>query len=111
MFPLLVEMACVDCFSGDLHQGTPEGREEVIHGLPTYIAEPPDGQPPKGIIVIVPDAVGWRFQNNRILADSYAKNTNSLVYLPEFMDGHAVSPDLFPIMDRITGDGWMVGKI
>ncbi|KAI4166325.1 MAG: hypothetical protein LQ342_000215 [Letrouitia transgressa] len=104
-------MACIDCFSGDLHQGTPEGREDVIHGLPTYISEPRDGKPPKSIIVIVPDAVGWRFQNNRILADSYAKNTNSLVYLPEFMDGHAISPDLFPIMDRITGDGWMIGKI
>ncbi|KAL9613196.1 MAG: hypothetical protein Q9167_002273 [Letrouitia subvulpina] len=104
-------MACIDCFSGSLHKGTPQGREDVIHGLLTYISEPPDGQLPKGIIVIVPDAVGWKFQNNRILADSYAKNTNSLVYLPEFMDGHAMSPELFPTMDTITGDGWMIGKI
>lgn len=41
----------------------------------------------KGIIVIVPDAFGWEFVNNRILADHYASAGDYLVYLPDFMDG------------------------
>lgn len=104
-------MACRDCVTGALHEGTPVGREETVHGLPTYITEPPSGQPPKGIIVILSDAVGWKFNNNRILADKYAKRTNSLVYLPEFFDGHAMDTSLFTHMDVLMGNGWMVGKM
>ena len=107
----LLNMACRECISGALHEGATVGREDNIHGLPTYISEPPEGQAPKGIIVIIPDAVGWQFNNNRILADSLAKNTTCRVLLPEFMDGHAMSPSLFQTMDTITGNGWMIGKM
>ncbi|KAI9880802.1 MAG: hypothetical protein M1830_000238 [Pleopsidium flavum] len=104
-------MACRECASGSLHEGTPVGRVETVHGFPTYISEPPSGQAPKGIIVIIPDALGWTFNNNRILADTYAKRTDSRVYLPEFMEGHHMSVSLFASMDTITGTGWMIGKI
>lgn len=103
-------MACRDCVSGALHEGTPIGREETIHGLPTYVSEPPSG-PVKGIVVIIPDALGWTFNNNRILADTYAKRTNSRVYLPEFMDGHAMSVSMFDHMDTVMDPGWMIGKM
>jgi len=93
-------MACPDCFKGSLHEGTPTGRVETLHGLPTYIAEPPSGTP-KGIIVIIPDALGWDFNNNRILADTYAKRVNARVYLPEFMAGHAAPAALLTSMDTI----------
>ena len=104
-------MVCKDCITGALHEGTPVGRVETIHGLPTYISEPPSGQAPQGLIVIIPDAFGWEFNNNRILADSYAKRTNSLVYLPEFMNGYAMDPSLFLTMDIIMGNGWKIGKM
>ena len=104
-------MACRECITGALHEGTPVGREETVHGLPTYITEPPPGQAPKGIIVFLPDAVGWNFNNNRILADKYAKRTNSRVYLPDFMGGHVMDKSLFGNMDTIGGNGWMVGKM
>ncbi len=104
-------MACRDCVTGALHEGTPLGREETIHGLPTYVTEPPSGKAPKGIIVIIPDALGWNFKNSRILADKYAKRTNSLVYLPDFMDGHMLDTSLFASMDTLSGHGWMVGKM
>ncbi|MCJ1356762.1 MAG: hypothetical protein MMC33_006758 [Icmadophila ericetorum] len=104
-------MACRDCITGALHAGTPVGRVETVHGLPTYISEPPEGQSPKGIIVIISDALGWELNNSRILADTYARRMNSRVYLPDFMDGHWMSSSLFANMDTITGNGSVFGKI
>ena len=51
-------MACKDCVSGTLHEGTPAGWEETAHGRITYITEPLNGAAAKGIVVIVPDAFG-----------------------------------------------------
>jgi dienelactone hydrolase len=78
-------MSCPDCFSGTEHVGNPTGKVETIHGIPTYVAKPADGVTPKGVIVYIPDAFGWEFTNNRILADHYAKRGGFLVYLPNFM--------------------------
>lgn len=59
-----------------------------LHGLDVYVAEPAAGADAvRGIIVIVPDAFGWEFVNNRILADHYAEKGKYKVYLPEFMNG------------------------
>jgi hypothetical protein len=43
------------CATGSLHTGTPTGRMETLHGLEVYIAEPPTGTTPKGVVVIIPD--------------------------------------------------------
>jgi len=80
-------MACPDCFRGGITTSHPTGTEITTHGLSTYVAEPEDGATPKGIIVIIPDAYGWKFPNNRVLADHYAKVGGFLVYLPDFMNG------------------------
>lgn len=80
-------MSCPQCFSGHINPGTPTGRWDTIHGLRTYIAEPPAGKSPKAIIVIIPDAFGVDFVNNQILADHYASAADYLVYLPDFMNG------------------------
>jgi dienelactone hydrolase len=58
-----------------------------LHGLDTYVTEPPEGRPAKGIIVIIPDAFGIDFINNKILADIYAAKGDYKVYLPDFMRG------------------------
>ena len=81
------KMACPQCFSGHVNPGTPIGRIEKVYGLQTYISDPPDGKPAKGVIVIIPDAFGLPFVNNQILADHYAASAQCLVYLPDFMDG------------------------
>lgn len=88
-------MACPDCFSGTEHLGKPTGTIETIHGFETYIAKPADVITPKGLIVYLPDAFGWDFTNNRILADHYAKRGNFLVYLPDFMGGWFPSFDFY----------------
>lgn len=80
-------MSCPDCFKGYTHAGSPKGQITKLHGLDVYMAEPPEGTPVRGIIVIIPDAFGWEFVNNRILADHYAEKGRYRVYLPDFMDG------------------------
>lgn len=96
---------------GALHAGTPHGKETTLHGLPAYVTEPQDGRSIRGHIVILTDALGWTFNNTRILADKYADKTQARVYIPEFFDGHALSATLFSSMDTLTGNGWMVGKV
>jgi dienelactone hydrolase len=103
-------MSCPKCFSGAIHSGTPTGKEVTLHGLPTYVAEPPGGTP-KSIIVIVPDAFGWDFINSRIIADRMAKRCSARVYLPDFMGGTAVDPTVMEYMDTVFGNGWLVGKV
>lgn len=83
------------CATGSLHAGEPKGRVEKVRGLDCYIADAPAANL-KGVIVIIPDAFGWTFPNNRVLADDYAKN-GFTVYLPEFMDGMSEMFDLMAI--------------
>ena len=47
--------------------------------------------------MFIPDAFGWDFPNNRLLADGYARD-GFLTYLPEFMAGNAVA-------------GWVITKL
>lgn len=61
-----------------------------FHGLDTYVAEPSEGTQPKAIIVIIPDAFGIDFVNNKLLADTYAAKGNYRVYLPDFMLGQSL---------------------
>lgn len=80
-------MSCPDCFSGAVHEGEPRGQMTQVLGLPTYVSNPPEERPAKGIIVIIPDAFGIDFVNNKILADHYAEKGGYRVYLPDFMEG------------------------
>lgn len=82
-------MSCPGCFAGHVKFPCPIGRVEVLHGRQTYISEPKNGDTVLGIIVIVPDAFGWEFRNNRLLADQYAIQGGFKVYLPDLMDGNA----------------------
>ncbi|KAL1867168.1 hypothetical protein VTK73DRAFT_4280 [Phialemonium thermophilum] len=82
-------MSCPECFSGAAQEGTPRGRVGKAYGLDVYIAEPPEGTPLDGILVIVPDAFGWEFVNTRLLADRLAQRGGYRVYLPDFMEGCA----------------------
>lgn len=80
-------MSCPDCFSGHQHDGEPVGKMIKLHGLSTYVVEPPEGRKVRGIIVYIPDAFGIDFINNKLLADAYARKGDYKVYLPDFMLG------------------------
>lgn len=95
-------MSCPDCFKGATHEGQPRGKVIELHGLQAYVSEPSNDKPVRGIIVIIPDAFGWEFVNNRILADHYADKGGYRVYLPEFMDGHAAPVWMMDTFKAIT---------
>lgn len=107
-------LPCKDCASGVLHEGTPAGREETIHGLKTYVTDPPSGVVAKGIVVIIPDLFGWTLNNSRVLADRYAERGGYTVYLPDFMDGME-KPQKITIRVRRGGGGgggfWFWGRL
>ncbi|KXJ85887.1 Alpha/Beta hydrolase protein [Microdochium bolleyi] len=94
-------MACPDCFRGGVTLEHPKGAETRIHGLDTYVAQPPSGTTPKGVIVYIADAFGWRFPNNRVLADHYAQRGGYLVYVPDFMGGGAIPAHGLTLMDAV----------
>ena len=70
---------------GSIHKGQPQGKEELIHGLNTYVIG--NRTNPRGIIVIYSDIFGLALPNNKIIADAYAKSGEWLVYLPDFFKG------------------------
>ncbi|KAL0475027.1 hypothetical protein QR685DRAFT_567895 [Neurospora intermedia] len=63
---------CPNCFKGTLRGDViPTGHEDVIHGLPTYIATPKPWVRPLGTVVLITDAFGWSLRNTRALANSF----------------------------------------
>ncbi|KAI4174958.1 MAG: hypothetical protein LQ343_001985 [Gyalolechia ehrenbergii] len=105
-------MVCKDCASGTVHTGTPTGRVETLHNVPTYITSPSNDTPIKATIIMIPDAFGWEMPNSRLLCDTYAKRVNATVYLPEFQGGYHLPLSVMGDMRDMTAEGgWMIGKI
>ncbi|KAH7118190.1 Alpha/Beta hydrolase protein, partial [Dactylonectria estremocensis] len=94
-------MSCPDCFRGAVSSTQTKGIETTIHGVPTYVAEPENEAIPKGIIVVITDAFGWKFANNRVLCDRYAKRGGFLVYCPDFMNGRSIDPRAIGLLDNV----------
>ncbi|KAK9783795.1 hypothetical protein SCAR479_00354 [Seiridium cardinale] len=98
-------MSCSGCFRSHSHAGEPTGVISEIHGRQTYVATPPADVQRKGIIIIiiiVPDAFGWEFANNRLLADQYASRGDFTVYLPNFMENGSVPTWLLDTMAQLS---------
>jgi dienelactone hydrolase len=94
-------MSCPDCFRGGVSTQHPTGTETTLHGRATYVARPDEGVSPKGVIVYITDAFGWKFVNNRVLCDHYAKRGGYIVYCPDFMDGNAMDTSALKLVDQI----------
>src|SRR5690242_15301178 len=84
---------CRDCFTGRvLEDAVLTGTEQDLHGLPTYVTTPDNGAESRGIVVILPDAFGWKLNNTRALADAYARRVPCTVYVPDFHVGTGPPP-------------------
>jgi hypothetical protein len=58
------------CVSGHLHEGTLEGSQQTLHGLPTYVAEAKgDAKKAGTTVVFLTDIFGFELKNTRLLAD------------------------------------------
>jgi dienelactone hydrolase len=80
---------CLKAFQWD---GTPTGHETTLASNNCYKTSAPNPNPNTAILLIH-DILGWDFPNARLLADHYATETNSTVYLPDFFDGMSVNKD------------------
>ncbi|RMZ89217.1 hypothetical protein DV736_g3558, partial [Chaetothyriales sp. CBS 134916] len=83
-----MDPSCTECIKGTIHKGQPQGKEELIHGLNTYVIG--NRTNPRGVIVVYSDIFGLPLPNNKLIADAYAKSGEWLVYLPDFFKGDPV---------------------
>ncbi|EMD85572.1 hypothetical protein COCC4DRAFT_27921 [Bipolaris maydis ATCC 48331] len=101
-------MSCPDCFRGSLHTnlGQPTDKSQVldVHGLTCYVALPPIpmANKPQSTIIYLPDAFGWQFINNQLLADAYAKETGFRVIIPDIINGGPLNPIAMQLMDAVS---------
>ncbi|CAN9239853.1 unnamed protein product [Alternaria alternata] len=77
------EPCCLKSFNWT---GTPSGHEAKLADNPTYIT----GSNSEAAVIIIHDGLGWRFKNNRLLADHFAKEANVTVYMPDFFGGESL---------------------
>ncbi|KAI9573852.1 dienelactone hydrolase [Boletus coccyginus] len=96
---------CSKCVSGVRHEGTPEGKVEVINGVKTYVATPTVDYPKDKAILFLPDVFGIELVNAQLLADDFARN-GFKVYVVDYFNGDALPPDA---LDSDTFDlrGWL----
>lgn len=94
--------AKTDTCQGSIHKGLPQGKEETIHGLNTYVIG--NRENPRGIIVIYSDVFGLDLPNNKLIADGYAKSGEWLVYLPDFFKGDAMGLKLADLLIPVDKD-------
>ncbi|KAK9792867.1 putative Dienelactone hydrolase domain-containing protein [Seiridium cardinale] len=88
--------SCNECIKGTIHAGQPVGKEELVHGLNTYVTG--NRTKPRGIIVMYSDVFGLTLPNNKLIADALAKSGEWLVYLPDFFKGDPVSLKLADLL-------------
>jgi len=83
---------CKHCIAGVRHEGTPEGKVELINGVKTYVAVPSNDFPKEKAILFLPDIFGMELSNAQLLADDFAKN-GFQVYIPDYLNGDPVPAD------------------
>jgi dienelactone hydrolase len=67
------------CLKGFKWDGQPAGVEYKVGGLDCYVSSPGS----KVAIVVLHDIFGWKFLNNRLLADHLANEVGATVYVPD----------------------------
>lgn len=79
------------------------GKNETLAGLDTYVSLPPDGRPPRGVVLLITDIFGAHRRNPRLWADRLAASGagDLAVVLPDFFRG-----DAWPADAELSADGF-----
>lgn len=93
----------LNMIQGSIHKGLPQGKEEVIHDLNTYVIG--NRTNPRATIVIYTDVFGLALPNNRLIADAYAKSGEYLVYMPDFFEGDPVPLSVADVLIPVDAKG------
>ncbi|KAG6898562.1 hypothetical protein C0993_006011 [Termitomyces sp. T159_Od127] len=83
---------CKDCVSGVIHEGTPEGKWEMIGGVNSYVATPTVEYPKDKVVLLLTDVFGPQLVNSQLLADSFAKNGFKVI-APDYLNGDPIHAD------------------
>ncbi|KAH7924310.1 dienelactone hydrolase [Leucogyrophana mollusca] len=96
---------CQNCVKGVRHEGTPEGKLEMIGGIPCYVGTPTGDYAKEKVILYAVDAFGIEFINNKLLVDDFARNGFKVI-APDYLHGDGVPIDAmetgFDIMTWLT---------
>ncbi|KAL4252870.1 AB hydrolase superfamily protein [Abortiporus biennis] len=79
-------MSCKHCITGVLHEGTPEGTIQQIGGVECYVSTPPGDYPKDKVVLVLTDVFGIPLNNNKLLADGFAKNGFKTI-IPDLFNG------------------------
>ncbi|KAJ7102845.1 dienelactone hydrolase endo-1,3,1,4-beta-D-glucanase [Mycena epipterygia] len=90
---------CDNCFIAVTHDGTPEGKIEMIGGIECYVATPTIAHPEDKVLIFLTDIFGLALANNRLLADDFARNGFKTIVIDLF-SGDPISVDPPPGFDR-----------
>ncbi|EIW59789.1 alpha/beta-hydrolase [Trametes versicolor FP-101664 SS1] len=96
---------CDDCVKGVRHEGEPEGKIEKIGGVESYVATPTGEYPKDKVVLLLTDVFGIPLNNNKLLADDFARNGFRTV-MPDLFQGDALPENALndPTFDRAA---WM----
>ncbi|KZT25121.1 alpha/beta-hydrolase [Neolentinus lepideus HHB14362 ss-1] len=100
---------CKDCISGVRHQGTPEGKIETIGGVESYVATPTVDYPKNKVILFLTDVFGYYLDNNKLLADDFAKNGFKVI-VPDYLHGDPIAADALDGKTDFDLFAWFSGK-
>jgi len=82
------------CVTGHIHEGTPQGSFEVLHGVRTYVANThaPSPGAKQDVVVVLPDIFGVDLVNTKLVADEWA-GRGWKVLLPDVFEGDAIGEE------------------
>lgn len=89
---------CQHCVDLKELPGTPQGSEQKIAGVQSYVAEGSK----KGSIVIATDIFGNGVTNPKVVADIFAKKTGYSVYVPDIFPGGPIDPKDFTLPNKAS---------
>ncbi|KAJ7242374.1 Alpha/Beta hydrolase protein [Mycena haematopus] len=90
---------CDNCFIAVVHDGTPEGTIETIGGIECYVATPTVPHPSERVLIFLTDVFGLALENNRLLADDFARNGFKTI-VPDLFSGDPILVNSPPDFDR-----------
>jgi dienelactone hydrolase len=83
---------CKHCTKGVTHEGTPQGKWELIGGVNSYVATPTVDYPKHKAILFLTDVFGPQLVNAQLLADDFARNGFKTI-VPDYLNGDPIPAD------------------
>lgn len=84
-------MSCSHCVVGKQYLGSPQGKTEVLGGVPCYVGTPTVEYDQKKALILLTDIFGVTFSNNKLLVDDFARKGYRTI-APDYLNGDPAPP-------------------